>query len=112
MSWLWQMFSPWPPVVAGAIGLVIWVLERGPAIGIKWIEFAELRDARAIPSVTDAPGSDPRSACGCPFFGNPEERTTTPRPPGAVRDTVGMDVETAIRTRRTHKAFTDEPLDR
>jgi nitroreductase len=28
------------------------------------------------------------------------------------RDTVGMDVETAIRTRRTHKAFGPEPLPR
>src|ERR1700742_2898529 len=31
---------------------------------------------------------------------------------GFVRETVGMDVETAIRTRRTHKAFTDEALGR
>lgn len=30
----------------------------------------------------------------------------------AVRDTVAMDVETAIRTRRTHKAFGPEPLPR
>jgi hypothetical protein len=45
MSWLWTLLSLWPPVVVGIVGLVLFVLERGPAIGTKWIEFAERREA-------------------------------------------------------------------
>jgi hypothetical protein len=36
----------WTPIVAVPLGLLIYVLERGPSIAVKWIEFAELREAR------------------------------------------------------------------
>ena len=64
------------------------------------------------------PGPHPLAAplgVGIGTGGSGARQRALPRPPLRLviaRDSPAMDVETAIRTRRTHKAFGPEPLDR
>lgn len=46
MSWLWSVLFSWSPIIAVVGGLVIYIVERVPVIGMRWIDFAERREGR------------------------------------------------------------------